>query len=96
MSVTYPDVYPHPIEGVTVVPPVRPPLPREVLIGYELLDGPEPCCCGPCVKPAPGKLSKVAWLAVIVSAIIFWPVSCVPCCLKPAYQATQRPVYGVI
>ena len=86
------DLYPEPIAGILIIGPKKLPEPGEVVIGYELLDhNPEKKLF---VKPHPRHMNTVGWAAVIITAICFWPVSCVPCCMSFSYSRCQRPVYG--
>lgn len=79
-----------PIEGVPMIEPANPPHPDEVLLGYEVINEHKKFLR----KPDPKHMNKVGWFSVIVCAIIFWPVSCIPCCLGCSYSMVQRPVYG--
>jgi len=83
-------LYDKPVEGVRMIAPKHPPAKGDVIVGYELLNIDEGCC----TKPRPKRLNKLGWISVIAFALVFWPVSCVPCCLACSYDTCQRPVYG--
>jgi hypothetical protein len=86
-----------PLPGVPISPPKTPPHSGEELLGYEVFDEREDgrSGCG-IVKPQPSKMRPVGWAAVIATALLFWPASCVPCCMACSYPTmTQRPVYDV-
>lgn len=90
-------VHKEPIPGIKIVEPDEVPASDEVIIGYKLVPARPAACCVEkfVVKPKPTKMNLVGWLGVIVTAVIFWPVSCVPCCLKCSYdEYWQVPVYS--
>jgi hypothetical protein len=39
-------------------------------------------------------VNKIGWVSIVLGLLVFWPVSCVPCCMKFSYDKCQRPVYG--
>lgn len=80
-------VYPQPFPGLTIVPPKVNPLPGQVVVGYEVID-PQPGCCK-C-----NTLNKRGMVGLIVTAIIFWPVSFLVCMMRSCHESQQRPWYG--
>lgn len=59
------------------------------IIGYQLVPGPSGVFC----KPTPERIACHGWLAIIGLALVFWPLTCVPCCMSCSYSAYQVPVY---
>lgn len=90
---THTDLYDQPIPGVKMLGPKRVPAPGEVVIGYEIVDHNVEKKLF--VKPRPKYMNVIGWASVFVTAVCFWPASCVPCCLRCSYSRAQRPVYGV-
>lgn len=66
------------------------PLPGQVVVGYMVYDPPRSCL----VSPSPSRLSTVGWLSVFFLTLLFWPISCVPCCAGSCYDGYQVPVYN--
>ena len=63
----------------------------DILLGYKVIEKES----GMFRHPSPSDMTMCGWLSVGVLAIIFWPISCVPCCMTFAYPDTyQVPVYG--
>jgi hypothetical protein len=83
------DIYPNPIPGILIGEPETIPGIDDVLIGYKLLRAPT----GYLVQPSPLKMNTRGWLGVVALAVLFWPISCVPCCLSCSYTDIQIPVY---
>jgi hypothetical protein len=81
--------YTHPIPGIPIYPPENAPSPTDHLVGYRLVKAPATIFC----KPDPRKMTSMGWLSVALTGLIFWPLSCVPCCLSSAYGDYQVPVY---
>lgn len=91
-----PDVRPDPIAGIKILPPKRTPEPGEVVVGYQLVEGPAECCdaCTCCVVPEPSRMSQEGWMSVLLIALIFTPMACLPCCIAKNYEQGQVPIYG--
>jgi len=84
-------IFLRPIEGIPIVEPEYGPLPGEILLGYKIIYGDNAPLF---VKPKPDRMSTLGWICVILGVIIFWPLSCIPCCLSYSYTECQVPVYG--
>lgn len=83
------DLHSEPIRGLPMLPPVRDPFPGDELVGYELVYQQ----CPVCVMPNPLRMSYGGWLMCALSAAVFLPLACIPCCLSSSYKTSQRPVY---
>lgn len=79
-----------PIPGVPIVEPEIPPGPNDILLGYELVKNETKTFRKPDLK----NMQPIGWIGVLLSVLIFWPVSCVPCFMSCSYSDFQRPVYG--
>lgn len=81
-----------PYPGVPMLPPEQLPgdCQQTELIGYRLVTPPPGMFC----QPDPSRLSWRGWLSCTILALLFWPASCVPCCLTCAYDTYQQPVYA--
>lgn len=86
-------LYDHPIDGIEIIEPVTPPCVDDVLLGYEIVKI-DPECGGCFVEPRPSRMNTSGCLLVGLLTILFWPVACLPCCMKSSYDTCQRPVYG--
>lgn len=86
-------LYSTPIVGVPMVEPENAPNPTDVLLGYEVLhdNSENKIFTG---KPDPKRLNVAGWVSVVLCALCFWPLSCVPCFMTCSYTTCQRPVYG--
>lgn len=85
-----PDLHKQPVVGLEIREPETVPEPGDVLLGYRVISMPKSTF----TKPEPKKLGATGWISVALLAIIFWPVSCVPCCISACYPSYQLPVYG--
>ena len=85
-------LYDEPVQGLEILDPVQPPGVNDTLLGYEIIIFDDNAGCF--VKPRPMHMNVNSWMLVGLLAIIFWPIMCLPCCLKPSYNTYQRPVYG--
>lgn len=83
-------IYTEAVPGIPIFEPEEVPLPDEVVVGYRIVESSDNLL----VKPRPSKMNMTGWISVVVCAICFWPVSCVPCCLSCSYSRYQVPVYG--
>ena len=81
------------IPGIPVREPEFVPAHDAVLLGYELVDEHKKKFY---TKPDPTNMSFTGWASVVVLTLIFWPLSCVPCCLSCSYPVYQRPVYSSV
>lgn len=81
-------VFKDPIPGIPIIATTTPKA-DEVLVGYRLVEPPSGIVC----KPDPTKLAWHGWASVALLAVLFWPVSCVPCCMTCSYKAYQKPVF---
>lgn len=85
-------MYKYPIEGMPISEPDKLPEPDEILLGYQVVN---PEMHNKClVAPKPEKMSFIGWLAVGITALLCWPLMCVPCCCAFSYPVYQKPVYG--
>jgi hypothetical protein len=78
-----------PVPGLPVIC-ATPPAPGAILEGYRVVDAPSSVFC----KPRPANLNWRGWASIAVLALVFWPVSCVPCFTACSYSAYQEPVYS--
>lgn len=65
------------------------PLPGQVVVGYYVYEPPSSCL----VSPKPGRLNGIGWFSVFLLTILFWPLSCLPCCIGSCYDGYQVPFY---
>ena len=93
-KMSYNKLYDRPVDGLEVIEPAHPPAVDDVLLGYEIVDVDVDGHCGVFTKPNPGRMNLGGWLVAGVTFLIFWPLSCLPCCMKCSYDTVQRPVYG--
>jgi nitrate reductase NapE component len=91
---TFPEPYfqKNPRPDLEIVSPDTLPVIGQIVVGYMIHDRPDGCL----VVPRPSRLSDLGWISAIVLAIVFWPVSCVPCCLGGFYNGYQVPVFDYI
>ena len=83
-------IYAEAVPGIPIFEPEQVPLPGEVVVGYKIIEVKDNLF----VRPRPSKMNMTGWISVVVCAICFWPVSCIPCCLSCSYSRYQVPVYG--
>jgi hypothetical protein len=85
------DLLKDPVPGIPMTKPEHPPKPGQVLQGYRVVQRPSDVF----TTPKPQKMTSIGWVSFIGLALIFWPVSCIPCCLSCSYpEMYQYPVYG--
>lgn len=82
--------YPEPFDDMPMLDPVRPPLPGEILLGYELVNEQGQIFS----YPRPTRMNRGGCLMMGVLGLLFWPVMCLPCVCSTSYDVSQRPVYG--
>jgi hypothetical protein len=78
-----------PYPGVPIGPPDTMPQRFAKVIGYRLVAPPPGVWC----KPEPFAMGWRGWVSAGVLAIVFWPLSCLPCCMTCSYSPYQVPVY---
>lgn len=83
------NIYKEPISGVPIMEPLVLPEQGDVLLGYELYDKK-----GLITPPHIEKMNTRGWISVLICAIVFFPVMCLPCCMGCSYSMYQCPVYG--
>ena len=84
-------LFKEPVVGLPIGEPMTSPRPGDFLLGYKIIEKE----AGMFRHPAPSDMTMCGWLSVGVLAIIFWPISCLPCCMTCAYpDSYQVPVYG--
>jgi len=81
-----PKLNPQPIPGVPIGPPLVPPQPGQVIVGYQMIQHESGCC-----KIEGMKVEGL--VAIIVLVIVFWPVAFIPCLMDDCFQSKQVPVY---
>ena len=81
-----------PVPGIPILEPDEIPYSNAKLIGYQVIEPADKFF----VKPKPGKINTLGWVSIVVCAIIFFPVTCVPCCLGYSYSKYQIPVYEAV
>lgn len=85
-------LHPSPLPGYPIIAPVTPPLPGQVIVGYEVVDAQDSVF----KKPEPNRMNRVGWFSLIALLICFWPAACIPCFTTCSYTPSQRPVYGYV
>jgi hypothetical protein len=83
-------LYETPIPGIPIFPPEVNPKPTDHIIGYRVVYAPAGVFC----KPEPSKITTCGWLNIGILIVLFWPISCIPCCITSSYSDYQVPVYG--
>lgn len=83
-------LYNEPFDNMPMLEPERPPRADEVLLGYELVNKQGQIFS----RPHPTRMNTNSWLMTALLAILFWPLTCVPCFCSNSYDVSQRPVYG--
>lgn len=83
-------LYENPIPGIEIIEPEIPPGVNDVLLGYRIIEVEKNCF----VKPNPSRMNIGGWLLFGVLMVVFWPISCIPCCINSSYNTVQVPVYG--
>ena len=84
------DIVKDPVPGVPIEKPEVPPKPGQILQGYRVITRPNKIF----QKPEPQKMTVMGWASVAILAILFWPATCVPCCMSCSYpEVYQVPVY---
>lgn len=79
--------FPDPV--LQVLPPNTPPLPNQRLVGYYIYPSPSSCIVPPFERP----MNVFGYTSIFLLAIVFWPLSCLPCCCGYSYDGYQIPVY---
>lgn len=91
MTTNEEELFENPIQGIPILPPKNTPSSNDKLIGYRIVYAPKGIFC----KPKPKKIGYFGWINIALLAILFWPVSCLPCCMSCSYSDYQIPIYTV-
>lgn len=83
-------LYKQPIPGIPIFPPEISPMPDDELVGYRVVYAPKGFFC----KPDPPRITTCGWLSIVLLTLLFWPASCLPCCMSSSYMDYQVPVYS--